>query len=91
MPAYAIVLIVLAALVGFDAYQVKKMQKVDPPSVEQSQFPIASKPTMVLEPEGIQSPALHPLADPSGIIPAQGEPWPSKPSIFNEGGSNDRR
>jgi hypothetical protein len=38
----------------------------------------------IREIESSPAPAVHPAADAHGIIPAAGDPWPSRPSIIDE-------
>lgn len=81
MPVGIVGLLVLGAVVLLNFITAGNMEAYDNERLAQIyQVP------MVIETVDAPGPAVHPLADPAGIIPPAGDEFPSKPSII---GSND--
>jgi hypothetical protein len=91
MPIGAVALIVLALVTGINWYGAAQEQKYEESQIKQrymvpDDYGAGKKAEfVVLEPEDSKAPAVHPLVDQHGIIPAVGDPFPSKPSIIDLG------
>lgn len=95
MPAGIVGIIIICSVAIVNAWSAKRSLEDRGPE-DVYQIPLVAAPkdpeprvAYVREPVNVPAPELHTIADRSGVIPAQGDPWPNRPPLGPLGQDGD--